>query len=69
MPCTFCAKLLKVNRVKACGFKVYALLQINILSLRANLASANKFKGMQHSKPQKQHVQMTSNAVVFLIKV
>ena len=61
--------MLRVNVVKARGFKVYALLQnhINILICRTSFAMAITLKAIQRSKPQKQHVQMTSNVVVFKI--
>ena len=57
--------------VKTSGFKVYALFhnQINILILRANIAEAIQLITIQRSKPQKQHVQMTSNVVVFMIRI
>ena len=46
----------RANTSKTRNFKVHALLQINILSLRVNIAQALTFKNIQHSKPQKQHV-------------
>ena len=48
---------------------MYALLQnhINILLCRTNFAMVGTLKAIQRSKPQKQHVQMTSNVAVFKI--
>ena len=60
-----------INIVKTPDFNVYALLQyqINILILERIIAEEMTLMTIQQSKLQKKHVQMTSNVVVFMMRI
>ena len=46
----------RTNTSKTRNINLHALLQINIIILRVNIAKVLGLKNIQHFKPQKQHV-------------